>query len=98
MGLNHKGTKTTKEEAELRRLLNEWNPIGVPGLPPDEYDCMIRPLLGKLRRGCNREFIRRFLDDWIGDHLGLSGDCGKAEFAARVLAWYGRQKPESGRH
>ena len=34
--------------AELRRLLCEWDPIGVmddPEWPRDEYDCMIGPVL-----------------------------------------------------
>ena len=95
--MKHKGTKTTKEEEDLRRLLNEWNPIGVPGLPPDEYDCVIKPLLEKLRRGCNQEFIQRFLNEWIGEHFGLSGERGKEEFAARLLAWYRRPKTREER-
>jgi hypothetical protein len=38
--------------AELRRLLNEWDFIGVfdPETNTDEYDCMITPLLTRARR------------------------------------------------
>ena len=40
---------------ELRYLLNRWDPIGVYdetlNFPPDEYDCMIAPLLTRLSRG-----------------------------------------------
>ena len=32
----------------LRDLLNEWDPIGGCHVPPDEYDCLIGPLLSKL--------------------------------------------------
>jgi hypothetical protein len=74
-------------DQELRAMLNEWNPIGCP-LPPDEYDCMIQPLLGKLRRGCNEAFIVRFLQEWLRDHIGLTSRRGMKEFAAKVCAWY----------
>jgi hypothetical protein len=38
----------------LRRLLWEWDPIGVSDVAPDdEYDCLIPPLLDRLRRGAD---------------------------------------------
>jgi hypothetical protein len=83
--------KSRKEDPRiqpLRELLNEWNPIGVQGLPPDEYDSIIEPLLRRLARGCNEEFIVKFLDDRVGNDFGLSGEFGKKAFAAKVCAWY----------
>ena len=77
--------------AELRGLLHEWNPIGV-ALPPDEYDCVIKPLLGKLQKGCTEEFIEKFLREWVEDHLGLSRVAGLGAFAGKIVAWY----PKSG--
>ena len=35
----------------LRDLLNEWDPIGGGHVPPDEYDCLVGHLLGKLTAG-----------------------------------------------
>ena len=87
-----KGRRSGKQDGlhqELRALLNDWNPIGCP-LPPDEYDCMIAPLLEKLQRGCNEEFVVRFLGDWTKDHLGLSGEPRLKSFARRVCAWYAK--------
>jgi hypothetical protein len=74
-------------EDVLRRLVLAWNPIGAP-VPSDEYDCLIKPLLGKLRQGCNQEFLCRFLREWVGEHLGLSGDHGVDAFAGVVSGWY----------
>lgn len=49
-------------QGELRYLLNRWDPIGVydeeADYPPDEYDCMIGPLLGRLARGDSRGDLR----------------------------------------
>ncbi len=37
---------------KLRYLLNRWDPIGIYDerldFPPDEYDCLIGPLLARL--------------------------------------------------
>ena len=86
-----KNPKTDPLAAELRALVNEWNPIGFE-LPPDEVDCLLKPLLGKLRSGCNEEFVARFLEEWLDDHLGLSSAARRAKaFAPKVCAWYRRQ-------
>jgi hypothetical protein len=56
----------------LRELLNTWDPIGIgpDGGPPDEYDCLIGPMLGRWERGADAcelaEFLRRELDDHFG--------------------------------
>src|SRR6266536_3468198 len=59
---------------EIRRLLNEWDFIGVfnPETNVDEYDCMIPPLLAKLAGGAGSSEIRRYLDDEIRGHFGMS--------------------------
>lgn len=35
--------------AELRALVNEWDPIGLieAGAPEDEFDCLVGPILGE---------------------------------------------------
>jgi hypothetical protein len=45
----------------LRDLLNEWGPIGGGHVPPDEYDCLIGPLLSKLSAGAGRPQMGEFL-------------------------------------
>lgn len=77
---------------ELSKMLLEWDPIGCSP-PPDEYDCLIGPLLTKLRSGCNVEFVTRFLDAEIKDHFGMdSKSCGTASFAAKVCAWFASRR------
>ncbi|MFF9854201.1 hypothetical protein [Streptomyces litmocidini] len=51
----------TSTEDDLRRLLNEWGPIGVADDVRDEYDCMLTPLLQRLRSGVGRTEIGEFL-------------------------------------
>lgn len=78
-------------ESDLRELLLAWDPIGCSP-PPDEYDCLIAPLLEKLQADCNAEFIARFLNRELEDHFGLSPrDRGVEAFAKKVVDWYYRQ-------
>ncbi|MEI7030825.1 hypothetical protein [Streptomyces pratensis] len=76
-------------ETGLRHLLNEWDPIGVADEVRDEYDCMLAPLLRRLRDGAGQTeisaFLHRELEDHFGlDPLGLRPDA----MAARVTAWW----------
>ncbi|MGY3201339.1 hypothetical protein [Streptomyces sp. TE5632] len=80
---------TLSTESDLRHLLNEWDPVGVADLVQDEYDCMLGPLLQRLRGGASQteigEFLRRELEDHFGlDPLGLRPEA----MAARVTAWW----------
>ncbi|MFE7210006.1 hypothetical protein ACFY0A_24945 [Streptomyces sp. NPDC001698] len=80
---------STSTEKDLRRLLNEWDPIGVADLVQDEYDCMLAPLLGRLCGGASQteivEFLRHELEDHFGlDPLGLRPEA----MAARLIAWW----------
>ena len=46
LGLWHHGDVDLQHApANLRFLLNEWDPIGVADLVQDEYDCLIAPVL-----------------------------------------------------
>lgn len=85
------------EVEELRSLLNQWDPIGCAP-PPDEYDCLLLPLLSKLQSGSNEEFVTRFLDREMSDHFGMDpNSCGTADFAKKVVTWYsGRKHKGSG--
>ncbi|MEU0588436.1 hypothetical protein [Streptomyces sp. NPDC006132] len=79
----------TSTEDDLRRLLNEWDPIGVADDARDEYDCMLAPLLQRLCSGADRteigEFLRHELEDHFGlDPLGLRPDAA----AVRMADWW----------
>ncbi|MFI2607600.1 hypothetical protein [Kitasatospora sp. NPDC018619] len=81
------GTDSTEDD--LRQLLNEWDPIGVADEVQDEYDCMLAPLLQRLRRGADQAeigaLLRRELEDHFGlDPLGLRPDA----MATRVIDWW----------
>ncbi|MFF0013169.1 hypothetical protein [Streptomyces sp. NPDC005374] len=61
----------TSTEAELRRLLNEWDPLGVTHDVQHEYDCMLAPLLHRLRSGARRTEIGEFLRQELEEHFDL---------------------------
>jgi len=80
-------------QQELRYLLNRWDPIGVYDesldFPPDEYDCLIGPLLVRLARRDSRADLSQYLWDEIENHFGLDPvRCGTDHFADRLLAWF----------
>ncbi|MGW2964922.1 hypothetical protein ACWDGI_41635 [Streptomyces sp. NPDC001220] len=81
------GTDVT--ENGLRHLLNEWDPIGVADDVQDEYDCMLAPLLKRLRGGCDQGEIGEFLRHKLEDHFGLSPLPSEPEaMAVRVISWW----------
>lgn len=58
--------------SDLRLILNEWDPIGVAEFAPDdEYDCLIDPLLSRLRDGAGKAAISTFLWNEVEEHFGL---------------------------
>ncbi|MGW5902902.1 hypothetical protein ACWFQ6_14260 [Streptomyces althioticus] len=76
-------------ESGLRRLLNEWDRIGVADEVPDEYDCMLAPLLQRLRRGADEADISDFLRYELEDHFGLTPRPSEPErVAARLTSWW----------
>jgi len=82
--------------AELQRLLNEWDPIGVydaeTDFPNDEYDCLYHPLLGRLKRGESAREIADFLREDLRSHFGLDPNAGDPKgFAERLVAWWRAQ-------
>jgi hypothetical protein len=83
--------------AELRDLVNEWDPIGLIelGAPRDEYDCLVGPILRHLEANNSVHEIAAFLDRQMVDHFGVSGVTGSQTFAAKVQAWYVERWPGS---
>jgi len=76
-------------QANLRCLLNEWDPIGVADLVSDEYDCLIAPLLSKLSAGDGWSLIFEFLRHELEDHFGLEPDVLDVDgMASRLVAWW----------
>ncbi len=82
---------------ELRYLLNRWDPIGIYdeafNFPPDEYDCLLGPLLTRLARGESRAALSEYLWPEVEDHFGLDPvRCGTDNLADHLLAWYAAKR------
>ncbi|MDX3488213.1 MULTISPECIES: hypothetical protein [unclassified Streptomyces] len=76
-------------ENDLRHLLNEWDPIGVADEVQDEYDCMLAPMLQRLRGGAHETEISEFLRHEVEEHFGLDPLGARPEaMAIRVIAWW----------
>lgn len=74
-------------QANLRYLLNQWDPIGVADLVDDEYDCLLAPLWDKLTHGATRASLSEYLWFEIHDHFGLDPELHDTDgFAERLLA------------
>lgn len=81
-------------QANLRLLLNEWDPLGVADLAPDECDCMIAPLLSRLVRGEGRSEISEFLWYELEDHFGIDPAARDVDgMANRLVAWWATVGP-----
>ena len=66
--------RTRQLQGELRRLLMEWDPIGVKGIPEaiDEYDCLISPLMHRLANGAAVDDLHLWLTTELTDPFGLT--------------------------
>ena len=68
--------RTRESWRQVRRLLMEWDLVGVAGSPEaaDEYDCMIGPILHRLFEGADTHSLA----DWIShercSHFGAGPD------------------------
>jgi hypothetical protein len=81
----------------LRRLLNEWDPIGVfphLGGPDDEYDCLYGPLMDHLHAGAPAQQIAAYLRSELTDHFGIDPTHANVEqFAERLSSWFASGAP-----
>jgi hypothetical protein len=76
-------------QANLRYLLNAWDPIGVADVAPDEYDCLIAPLLLKLASGGGRADVSELLWTELEDHFGLDpANYDVDRTANQLVAWW----------
>ena len=80
---------------ELRRILmDEWDPIGVQGVPEaaDEYDSYVGQIGSRLRDNATAEEIASYLT-WVEeDRMGLGPSAAARSrnqaLAVRLHAWY----------
>jgi hypothetical protein len=94
--VEHDAAWAKRAQANLRALLNEWDPIGVfdPGDDPDEsgpvdeYDCIRDPLLSHLLRGDSRYEIAGFLRDELTEHFGLEPWLVTTDLIDRIFDWW----------
>jgi hypothetical protein len=63
--------KLAKADAQkVRVILNEdWQPI--PGVPEDEWDSYLWPVLGLLKRGAPREEVKSYLRRTAEETIGM---------------------------
>jgi hypothetical protein len=90
------GNRTT-----LRRLINEWDPIGVydpaTDFPSDEYDCLHAPAMGMLSRGADTAAVAEFLEHELSHHFGLDPRPHRPEeFADRLVRWFRTETSSAG--
>ncbi|MEV0011102.1 hypothetical protein AB0M10_28680 [Streptomyces sp. NPDC051840] len=85
----HEGGAADPAANGLRRLLNEWDPLGVADDVQDEYDCMLALLLQQLREGADQAAIGEYLRQGLEDHFGVDPMGLRPEaMAHRVVSWW----------
>lgn len=79
---------------QVRALLLDWDAIGVADTSPDEYDCMIGPLLRQLHDGTDAAALTRWIDAERAEHFGLDPDLSAdRKLAGRLLTWWLGARP-----
>jgi hypothetical protein len=89
---------TREAQRNVRRLLMEWDPIGVAGVAgaQDEYDCMISPLLHLLFDGADQNEILEWIRTERVDHFGLSAaSAADVDLAAKLTSWWSTRNSTS---
>ena len=88
---------------ELRRLLmDEWDPIGVRGVPEaaDEYDGYMSPIVSRLREDASAEDIAAFLTEVEEERMGLRASAAARSrneaLAEGLRSWYADATAERG--
>ena len=90
--------RTRESKRQVRRLLLDWDPIGVAGVPEaaDEYDCMISPLLHLLFDGADVRSLTVWISHERSVHFGLGPDeAGDIRLAHLLAAWWRRRRAEA---
>jgi len=92
-----RGRRAIPELEEIKRiLLQEWDPIGVSGIPEaaDEYDAYAFHVFTSLHQGETPGLISAYLDRLETEDLGLSVSSGRSrEVAQKIFALHqGREE------
>ena len=87
--------RTRESQRQVRRLLMEWDPIGVSGVPEaaDEYDCMISPLMHRLFEGADTGSLAAWIRHERSAHIGLRpDDTHDQQLARQLTVWWERRQ------
>jgi hypothetical protein len=92
--INKKAARILMER--VRDTINrEWNPIGVPDLPDDEYDGYIGPIASMIHNRSSDEAFLRYMK-WVEvEQLGLSSF--DRDHALKVIAIFRAIRSEDER-
>ena len=76
----------------LQDLIDAWDPAGLlgAGAPPDEYHCLVTPILSHLERGDDSAKLTAWLHSHIADHFGVPSTDAR-DFAEKAVAWHAAQ-------
>lgn len=83
--------RSRKRIAEIRRLWNVWDPIGVANEVDDEYNGYLAPTVRLLEQNASIDEIVAYLN-WVTlEHMGLSQVSSPAEeFARQLQEWFSK--------
>ena len=87
----HRWWKTRGGRGLRRILMEQWDPIGVAGMPEaaDEYDSYVGQVGTMLHEGATQAAIAEYLTGVRTEHMGLPGrEAREDEVAAAVTDWY----------
>ena len=80
---------------QARELWNEFDPIGVMGMPDwprDEYEAYLGPTLRFLEANAPIEDLQKYLAEVTLEHMGLGEspqfEMSRRQFAKRLRDWY----------
>ena len=78
--------------AEARKIVCDWDPIGVmdnPTWPRDEYDCIIGPVLRLLERDASIEELQAYLEKELTEHFGIGYVDADVQRVSKTLkSWF----------
>jgi hypothetical protein len=83
----------------IRRLLMEWDPIGVAGIEEarDEYDCMIDPLIRLLVEEAGPAQLLNWVKTERANHFGLPvGSSADLKLVAKLESWWNTYNSNKG--
>ena len=92
--MEHDAQWARRAQAELRELLNEWDPVGLfdsvddDGAAADEYDCIRDPLISHLLGGEDRVEVAEFLREEVTGHFGVEPSLVTTDVVDQIFGWW----------